>query len=249
MDTPFRAQHECSETQRVCRPFEEAFRAFSTIGPNGTSAQQQGSTLLAVRCGLAFGNTMAALGNYNDAATVHARTATFCDPVLGAMLLEQVAICQASKSPPHLRAALRHLMLAGHRYQSWHLPYLAAVCFRAVASHRSEGWPEVTRALAEHGAVACQAKARWRDAALYLRAALREAQGADGGGAGAGELAAEHAGLLQRLATMLAKAQDVGLDLRRDGELLALRVPRVGVGEYSVELHGLQVRCSACVSF
>ena len=45
---------------------------------------------MAVRCGLLFGNTMAALGNYNDAAICHARTASFSDPILSAMLLEQV---------------------------------------------------------------------------------------------------------------------------------------------------------------
>jgi hypothetical protein len=157
------------------------------------------------------------------------------------LLHTQVAICQASKSPPHTRAALRYMMLAGHRYHSWRLPALSAVCFTAVAMHKGCGWLEVTRALAEHGTAACQAKARWRDAAMYLRTALREAPEGEGGGAEGGDVAAEHSKLLRLLQAMLARAREVGNDLGRDAELLALRVPRVAAGDYTVELSGLQV--------
>jgi hypothetical protein len=224
------------------RPFEEAFRAFSTIGPNGTTAQQQGSTLLAVRCGLLFGNTMAALGNYKDAANCHARTATFCDPVLSAMLLEQVAICNASKSPSHVRAALRCMMLAGNRYYSWRLPALAAVCYKAVAEHQGSGWPEVTRALAEHASAACQAKARWRDAALYFGQALREV---DVGETGA-DVVAQHLKLLRGLRWMLDRSSEVGQDLSADQLIMSLNLPRISPSGYLVELRGLQVRRLAC---
>jgi hypothetical protein len=218
----------------ICRPFEDAFRAFSSIGPNGTSAQQQGSTLLAVRCGLAFSSTMADLRNFQDAAACNARTANFCDPVLGAMLLEQVAICHACKSPPQMRAALRYAMLAGQRYSNARLPGLAAVCFKAVATHHGDAWPAVTRTLAEQASAACEAKARWVDSVQYLCSAL----GAADVQASSGE---EHLKTLQSLWYMVSKAKEVGQDLSMDQHLLSLKVPCIDTHAYSVSLTGLQV--------
>ena len=143
-----------------------------------------------------------------------------------------------------MRAGLRYMMLAAHRYHSWRLPSLSVVCFRAVAAHSQSSWHEVSRALAEYASAACQAKARWRDAARYLHAALRDAPEGEGGGAEGSEVAQEHTKLLQGLQAMLARAREVGQELSHDAELLALRVPRVATAGYSVHLNGLQVLCS-----
>ena len=213
-----------------------------SLGLSSTSAQQQGSTLPAVRCGLVFAATMVALGNFHDAAMCCAHTANFCDAKLGAMLLEQVAVYHACMRPPQMRSALRYAMLAGQRYRSWQLPALAAVCFKAVAVHRGPGWPAVTAALAEHGTAACQATARWLDAALYLRAALGEADAAPASaGAGGGAAASAHAPMLRQLWFMLARAQEVGQDVSMHQALLSLELPRVDTRAYTVALNGLQV--------
>lgn len=179
---------------------------------------------------------MAAVGQMEDAYACYTRASNFAEPVLGAMLLEQAALCQARMAPARLRKAVQYLTLAGVRYQHQGLPGLAIVSFRAVASHLNSRWPAASSTVSGAGAMACQDMARWRDAALYLCAALSNPTAV---------IAAEDAdgfhSLLLQLRRVLCNARDVAEDLLRDPMVLALRVPQVDDSDVPMQLRGVQV--------
>ena len=215
---------------------DDAFRAYASL-QQAASSRAPGSTVLTARCGLFFGGLMAAVGQMEDAFACYTRASNFAEPVLGAMLLEQAALCQARMAPPHQRKAVQYLTLAGVRYQHQRLPALAVVAFRGVSHHLHERWPAASSTVAEAGAIACQERARWRDSALYLCAALSTPAGQDAGGdAEATRL------LLLQLRHVLCNARDVAKDLFRDPQVLALGVPQVDDSSVPMQLRGVQVR-------
>eukprot|EP00892_Ulva_mutabilis_P007845 jgi/Ulvmu1/5432/UM022_0227.1 len=224
-----------SMAMELWRPMDDAFRAYASL-QQATSSRAQGSAVLTARCGLFFGGLMAAVGQMDDAFACYTRASNFAEPVLGAMLLEQAALCQARMAPARLRKAIQYLTLAGVRYHHQRLAGLAVVSFRGVSTHLHERWPAVSITVAEAGAMACQERARWRDSALYLCAALSTPAGQDpGGDAETTRL------LLLQLRRVLCNARDVATHLFRDPQVLALGVPQVDDSTVPMQLRGVQV--------
>lgn len=225
----------CQCPRMMCRPMDDAFRAYASL-QHATSSRAPGSAVLTARCGLFFGGLMAAVGQMDDAFACYTRASNFAEPVLGAMLLEQAALCQARMAPPRLRKAVQYLTLAGVRYHHQRLAGLAVVSFRGVSSHLHGRWPAVSSTVAEAGAMACKERARWRDSAAYLCAALSTPAGSDARGD-----AEATKQLLLQLRRVLCNARDVATDLFRDPQVLALGVPQVDDSTVPMQLRGVQV--------
>lgn len=214
---------------------DDAFRAYASLQQT-TSSRGPGSAILAARCGLLFGGLMAAVGQMEDAFACYTRASNFSEPIMGAMLLEQAALCQARMTPARKRKAVQYLALAGVRYQHQRLPGLAAVAFRGAGGPLQKRWPAASSTVSGAGAVACRDMARWRDTALYLCEALSIATMED-----TAEDVNAAMQLLQQLRRVLCNARDVAQDLFRDPEILALRVPQVDDSNVPMQLQGVRV--------